>query len=129
MLMDYRDDDRYLNPSRGAAPVGRVPGNDQSKLVRKVIRPPATRNMNQLILNRAADRFNKQAAQNPAMGKLTVVLDGDTFFLRLERPSDGAVLHQSRPLPIAAARHTNVNEIIRRFSANQSLKRFDIFYE
>jgi hypothetical protein len=61
----------------------------------------------------------------PQGSVLAVNLTDTTAVLKLARASDGALLHKSRPLPLANISHANVNALIRDFLQYKSLSRYE----
>ena len=125
-MMDYQDDSRRAIPRVGAPPPPRRTRRKAEEIPRSVLlRTPATNNVNQLMLRRAVDRFNRREPLPDPHLRLDVAVDGDTFSLRLLRKQDGALIHQSRAMHLSCVAFSNVNTMIRKFLKQESLKEFE----
>lgn len=82
--------------------------------------------MSRLGIRRAVDTVNARRRELLPQGSvLAVNLTDTTAVLKLARASDGALLHKSRPLPLANISHANVNALIRDFLQYKSLSRYE----
>ena len=142
--MDYEEDS--LRPVSKVTPVSRaerisrilralsLAGTRTGERKRPPARKPAgrntdanpSRNFRLLSLTRAVNRFNGRPPIVNKKMNLSLLIEGDTFTIRLLRKPDGAVLHQSRPLPLSSVNAANVNLILEQFlKQEQSLARFE----
>ena len=117
---------------RGVAPAMGVQGGEHLRRRLSSREAPAaqpvhtTWNINRLMLQRAVDSVNhRRGDQLPHGTTLHLECGGTTATLSLVRHSDAAVIHKSRPLPLAHINQSNIHGIVRDFIAYKSLERFE----
>lgn len=125
-MAENKDWQRAVEPASSVQSGEQVRRRMRPHAAQQAPAPGAAWNMNRLSMQRAVDTLNARKRELLPRGvDLAVEMDGTTATLLLLRSADHALLHKSRPLPLACISPANVSGILRDFIGYKSLERYE----